>query len=115
MSDAMEYDPELDGVVDEEEHSHMRSMFWPYPLPESCSALLRETSDGSSADYYKLPTDSTQLQNLISYRNMNGQIAEIFRACYRYGLVAHSPKIRDAKKIKFYIDAEIERLEKYGE
>ena len=43
---------------------------------------------------------------------MNAQIGEIFRACYRYGQVAHSPELRDAKKIKFYIDAEIERLTK---
>jgi len=43
---------------------------------------------------------------------MNAQIGEIFRACYRYGQVSHSPELRDAKKIKFYIDAEIERLTK---
>jgi hypothetical protein len=43
---------------------------------------------------------------------MNSQIGEIFRACYRYGLVEHSDKLRDAKKIKFYAEAEIKRLEK---
>lgn len=71
-----------------------------------------ETSDGSTADYYKLPKDCTQLQHLISHKGMNAQIGEIFRACYRYGEVSHSECIRDAKKIKFYIEAEIERLEK---
>ena len=75
----------------------------------------KEISDGSSADYYKLPTNSTQLQELISFRNMNAQIGEIFRACYRYGLVEHSPKARDIKKIIFYAQAELNRLEKYGE
>ena len=55
---------------------------------------------------------STQLQQVISDSNQNGQIAEIFRACYRYGLVEHSEMLRDAKKIKFYAQAEIERLEK---
>jgi hypothetical protein len=74
---------------------------------------MTEQSDGSTASYYELPNDAKELQDLISYKDMNGQIAEIFRACYRYGQVAHSPKIRDAKKIKFYIEAEIERLEKY--
>jgi hypothetical protein len=43
---------------------------------------------------------------------MNAQIGEIFRACYRYGEVAHSEMLRDAKKIKFYAEAEIKRLEK---
>lgn len=72
----------------------------------------KERSDGSSADYYKLPQGATQLQELISHKNMNAQIGEIFRACYRYGEVSHSDMLRDAKKMKFYAEAEIARLEK---
>lgn len=75
----------------------------------------KEVSDGTSASYYDLPKDAKVLQDLISHRNMNAQIGEIFRSAYRYGLVHHSPKLRDAKKMKFYIEAEIKRLEKYGE
>ena len=75
----------------------------------------KEASDGTSADYYKLPEGATQLQDLISAKNMNAQIGEIVRACYRYGEVEHSPRLRDAKKIKFYIEAEIARLEEYGD
>lgn len=71
-------------------------------------------SDGNSADYYFLPPNKPeQLQDLISYKNMNAQIGEIFRSCYRYGEVDHSTKLRDAKKMKFYADAEIKRLEDY--
>jgi len=73
---------------------------------------MKSKSDGSTADYYKLPEGATQLQHLISHRNMNAQIGEVFRACYRYGLVEHSPEIRDIKKIIFYAKAELERLEK---
>jgi len=68
-------------------------------------------SDGSTARYYELPYRATQLQELISHKNMNSQIGEIFRAAYRYGESSHSDELRDAKKIKFYIDAEIKRLE----
>lgn len=71
-----------------------------------------ETSDGSTASYYELPSGATELQHLISHKNMNAQIGEIFRSCYRYGQASHSNKLRDAKKIQFYINAEIERLEK---
>lgn len=74
---------------------------------------LKVRSDGSTARYYELPDGATELQDLISYKNMNAQIGEIFRASYRYGEVAHSEKLRDAKKIKFYAEAEIARLEKY--
>ena len=69
------------------------------------------TSDGSTADYYELPAGATELQDLISHRDMNSQIGEIFRACYRYGIVSHSGKLRDAKKIRFYAEAEVKRLE----
>lgn len=69
-------------------------------------------SDGSTASYYELPEGATELQELISAKNMNAQIGEIFRACYRYGEVAHSPMIRDIKKILFYAKAELERLNK---
>lgn len=91
------------------------------PQPESVKTWTSSPpktthSDGSTASYYELPPDDPkELQDLISYRDMNGQIAEIFRAAYRYGQVAHSPKLRDAKKILFYAMAEVARLEKYGE
>ena len=74
--------------------------------------MTKEISDGSSANYYKLPSGARQLQDLISHRNMNAQIGEIFRACYRMGMVAHSPEIRDVKKIIFYAQAELGRLQK---
>lgn len=70
------------------------------------------TSDGSTASYYELPPGAAELQDLISHRDMNAQMGEIFRACYRYGRATHSSKLRDAKKIRFYIEAEIKRLEK---
>lgn len=73
---------------------------------------VKEASDGSSADYYKLPPGATQLQDLISFKNMNAQVGEIFRACFRMGQVHHSPSLRDAKKILFYAQAEVDRLEK---
>ena len=74
---------------------------------------MKHKSDGSTASYYELPSDAEQLQDLISYKNMNAQIGEIFRACYRYGEVEHSEMLRDAKKMRFYAEAEIERLERW--
>ena len=71
---------------------------------------IDNVSDGSTASYYELPDNASELQHLISYKNMNSQMGEIFRSCYRYGLASHSDQLRDAKKIKFYIEAEIERL-----
>ena len=68
-------------------------------------------SDGSTASYYQLPTGCTELQDLISYRNMNAQDGEIFRAIYRKGRASHSDELRDARKVLFYAQAEVKRLE----
>ena len=96
--------------------------FWKPKMSKTYDAAFRDTpvnkqttskSDGSSADYYVLPTGVTQLQDLISFKNMNAQVGEIFRACYRYGQVEHSEKLRDAKKMMFYAQAEVKRLEQY--
>ena len=81
-------------------------------LPQPTPAVSN-VSDGSTASYYELPAKATELQHLIMYKDMNSQMGEIFRACYRYGQASHSDKLRDAKKIKFYIEAELERLEKW--
>jgi hypothetical protein len=44
--------------------------------------VAKQISDGSTASYYQLPAGATELQQLISHRDMNAQIGEIFRACY---------------------------------
>jgi len=88
--------------------------YW-QPMENDVVTQEKQSSDGSTASYYELPEGATELQDLIGHRNMNAQIGEIFRACYRYGIVEHSPKLRDIKKIIFYANAELERLEKYGE
>lgn len=83
--------------------------------PDETKACAREHSNGLTASYYALPEGSKELQDLISYRNMNAQIGEIFRSCYRYGLSSHSDELRDARKILFYAQAEIARLEKLAQ
>jgi hypothetical protein len=72
---------------------------------------MGQVSDGSTANYYKLPAGCTQLQDLISYRNLSAQDGEIIRAIYRKGRASHSDELRDAKKVLFYAQAEVKRLE----
>jgi hypothetical protein len=75
-------------------------------------SINKVISDGSTASYYELPENATELQDLISDRDMNAQIGEIFRECYRYGKASHSDEMRGIKKIMFYAKAELERLQK---
>ena len=78
---------------------------------EECDALKTNVSDGSTASYYELPEGAKELQDLISYRDLNAQDGEIFRAIYRKGRASHSDELRDAKKVLFYAKAEVARLE----
>ena len=95
--------------------NRLRKQFPAIPSPDNTKELADpSTSDGSTASYYELPNSATELQDLISSKNMNAQMGEIFRACYRYGQVSHSGMLRDGKKIRFYIEAEIKRLEQQG-
>ena len=75
---------------------------------------MSNKSDGSTASYYELPKGCTELQDLISYRNLNAQDGEMFRAIYRKGRASHSDELRDAKKVLFYATAEVKRLESLG-
>tara|TARA_B110000977_G_scaffold52398_1_gene71238 strand:+ start:3776 stop:4087 length:312 start_codon:yes stop_codon:yes gene_type:complete len=93
------------------EWDRLRNKYPAVPTSESSTTKDPSISDGSTARYYELPKTAAQLQDLISEKDMNAQIGEIFRSCYRYGEVSHSDKLRDAKKIKFYAEAEIKRLE----
>ena len=93
-------------------HSSGRTEAKPAPtaLQKQRISVAPNVSDGSTASYYELPDGAAELQDLISHKNMNAQIGEIFRAAYRYGESSHSNELRDARKIMFYIEAEIKRL-----
>ena len=89
----------------------MSDMAWDEKMnAKEAKVMAKIKSDGSTASYYALPPDSKELQDLISYKNMNAQIGEIFRECYRYGQASHSDEVRGIKKILFYAQAELKRI-----
>ena len=100
----------LNDITPEEWDLAARVAGWGVSVEEV--SAKKEKSDGSTASYYQLPKNVTELQDLISDRNMNAQIGEIFRECYRYGKASHSDELRGIKKILFYANAELKRLEK---
>lgn len=73
--------------------------------------MSRETSNGSKASYYDLPEGAKVLGDLIAYRNLNHAYGEIFCAIYRSGRASHSDELRDARKVLYYAQSEVRRLE----
>lgn len=55
--------------------------------------------------------NSTELQQIISALDLNAQTGEMVRAIYRKGRASHSDELRDARKVLFYAQAEVRRLE----
>jgi hypothetical protein len=47
--------------------------------------IAKEKSDGSTASYYELPNNASELQDLISAKNMNYSVGSIFVLCCEHG------------------------------
>ena len=67
---------------------------------------------GSTPQQYGLPEDATDLQDLIEHRGMNFALGNIFKACYRRGSCSHSDELRDMRKIMWFAQREVYRLER---
>lgn len=107
-----------------------RSITWPeFTLPainlwnvwnmsDAMSDLQWEESqrvkinDGGSADYYKLPKEAKDLQDLIEFKKMNFACGNIFKAVYRLHDETHSNVVRDLHKIIWFANRELDRLTK---
>lgn len=70
----------------------------------------RQIEKGGSTSYYDLPKNADTLQDLIEYRNMNGSIKDIFKACYRLGQKDGMSDIDDVTKMAYYSLRELGRL-----
>ena len=69
-----------------------------------------QRQSGGSTHYYELPKNATELKDLIRYKKMTHPIGEIFCSIYR--LHDNGEYKRNLQKAKFYIDSELEYLEK---
>lgn len=68
----------------------------------------KANNNGGASDWYALPKNANTLQDLIEYRNMNGSVKDIFKACYRLGIKTED-ELRDLNKMAYYSLREIGR------
>ena len=71
---------------------------------------LSKSDGGGGKNYYDLPPNPTQLLDLIEYRNMNGNIKDIFKACYRLGQKDGISEEYDLRKMALYSLRELGRV-----
>jgi len=72
----------------------------------------KHKSDGGSTDYYKTPEGAEDLQDLIEYKDMRWNVANIFKACYRLGEKADTDVMYDLNKMAYFIERERKRVSK---
>lgn len=74
--------------------------------------IAKEKSDGSTASYYELPNNATELQDLISAKNMNYSVGSIFVLCCEHGEAQSvQSRINIVKGIIKHAEYERKRLE----
>jgi hypothetical protein len=61
-------------------------------------------SDGGSTKYYELPPNAKELNDLIEFKNMNFALANIFKACYRFGEKDGAEKLYDINKMIYFAE-----------
>ena len=66
-------------------------------------------NNGGSTEYYELPENATELQDLIEHKKMNFSMGNCFKAIYRIDDPEHDT-IRDLNKIIWFANREILRL-----
>jgi hypothetical protein len=69
-------------------------------------------SDGGDTKYYELPPGATEIQDLIEYKKMSFSIGNIFKACYRLGEKQGNDLEYDIRKILWYANRELARIER---
>lgn len=62
--------------------------------------------DGGATSYYELPEGATELKHLIKHKKMEHGIGEAFCALYR--LEDNGERLRNLKKVLYYIQSEID-------
>ena len=65
---------------------------------------------GDGNKWYDLPKGAIQLQDLIEHKNMNGNIKDVFKACYRVGEKDGTEEVYDVEKMAYYSLRELGRI-----
>ena len=73
----------------------------------------RIVSDGGSSNYYKLPDDAADLQDLIEDKEMSFARGNLFKALYRMGEKDGIDVGYDLRKMQWFLDR-MKRMHKRG-
>jgi len=67
--------------------------------------VISEGNGGSTPKQHGLPEGSKDLQDLIEYRELGWNIANIFKACYQLGI--KNTRMYELRKMKYFTEREL--------
>lgn len=73
---------------------------------------IAKTSDGGSSPYYVILPGEKDAQDIIERKSMNFARGNVFKAAWRMGEKDVASELYDWRKIKWFAEREIARLEK---
>lgn len=73
---------------------------------------MSDRVSGGSNSYYNIPEGAKNCLDIIDVKQMNYSIANIFKACYRFGEKPDVSKEYDLEKIIFFAQRELDKLKK---
>lgn len=89
------------------------------PVPVELAMQLHDldphpvkTSDGGSSPYYEILPGEKDAQDIIERKSMNFARGNVFKAAWRMGEKDVASELYDWRKIKWFAEREIARLEK---
>lgn len=101
--------------IDEEPIDPAEEEYYIQELKAACIIAPMDELTGWSSEYYKLPPDATELQDLIEFKNMNFAVGNIFKAAYRLGNKRGFDELYDLDKIIWFAEREKRRILKQQE
>lgn len=85
------------------------------PAPVVPATATKIKSDGGSTEYYSLPDNASELNDLIEHKEMGFALGNVFKACYRLGEKEGADIMYDLKKMEFFVTKRlIPYVEKHG-
>lgn len=70
----------------------------------------KSNTGGAGNIYWDIPDGATQLQDLIEHKNMNGNVKDVFKACYRLNEKDGTDNVYDVEKMAYYSLRELGRI-----
>lgn len=76
---------------------------------------MSDRVSGGSNSYYDIPPSAKDLLDLIDHKKMRYSIANIFKACYRFGEKPTATEEYDLEKIIYFAQRELAKIRRSKE